>query len=314
MSRQASDNGEGTDFRSETAEGAALDNFYPPPDAPPFSLQYFVPEADISDFVSSFYIAHINMPLFDEQERADRPQFRFITRPDGEYIYDNKARFAICRANIIGPTSGTMRAVQHGPASIFGFGLLPAGWAALMGRNAGKLTDQAMDAADLLGPWIYAVGDALQQAPDDAARLALGHQLVRELLTHAQKAPMWLIRIVDDWLTSSPSPKVCDLVASAKISLRSLERMTKIYYGLSPRMLARKYRAVRAASLLARGESLDTTELANAFYDQSHLIREIKRFAGRTPRELRNPSLYASETAKGRKSLAGKVPPIVSET
>lgn len=314
MGKKTSKNGVAP--RNPFAEPASAlpDGAAPLVDPPPFSLQYFVPEADIADFVSSFYVAHINMPLFDEHERADRPQFRFITRPNGHYIYDDTARFPVCRANIIGPTSGTMRAVQHGPTSIFGFGLLPAGWAALMGPGADKLTDQAMDAADLLGPWIGEVADALEQAPDDAGRLKLGHQLVRDLLADAEKAPMWLIRLVDEWLTSSPSPKVADLVASAKISLRSLERMTKIYYGLSPRMLSRKYRAVRAASLLARGESLDSTELANAFYDQSHLIREMKRFAGSTPGGLRNPSLYASATANGRKSLAGKVPPIVSET
>ena len=34
---------------------------------------------------------------------------------------------------------------------------------------------------------------------------------------------------------------------------------------------------VRAASALARGQTLDDAQLGDAFYDQSHLIREIKR-------------------------------------
>src|SRR3546814_2234328 len=79
------------------------------------------------------------------------------------------------------------------------------------------------------------------------------------------------------------------------MSIRSVERMTKHYYGLSPRMLARKYRAVRAAAAIARGETIDTDALGDAFYDQSHLIREIKRFAGATPGQLRTPSPYRSE-------------------
>ena len=70
----------------------------------------------------------------------------------------------------------------------------------------------------------------------------------------------------------------------------------------------------RAASALARGEKLDDAELGDAFYDQSHLIREIKRFAGATPGQLSKPSPYTEATAKGRKQMAGKVSPMVSDT
>ena len=102
--------------------------------------------------------------------------------------------------------------------------------------------------------------------------------------------------------------------AATGMSIRSVERMTKHFYGVSPRMLARKYRAVRAAAALARGESLDEAQVGDAFYDQSHLIREIKRFAGATPSQLATPSPYTVATTTGRKSLAGKVSPLVSET
>src|SRR3546814_9168789 len=78
--------------------------------------------------------------------------------------------------------------------------------------------------------------------------------------------------LVDGWLTASASPQVPELVEATGMSIRSVERMTKHYYGLSPRMLARKYRAVRAASALARGEGLDSAQLGDAFYDQSHQI------------------------------------------
>ncbi len=99
------------------------------------------------------------------------------------------------------------------------------------------------------------------------------------------------------------------------MSIRSVERMTKHYYGLSPRMLARKYRAVRAASALARGEGLDARPARRSLYDQSHLIREMKRFAGATPGQLAKPTPLTEATTKGpAKQLAGKVSPLVSET
>jgi len=280
----------------------------------PFELHYFPPDPDLADMVSSFYFARINMPNFDEYERADRPQFRFVTNANGEYIFADGHQSTVCRANIVGPTSGRVRAINRGPAQLFGFGMLPAGWGALMGDEADKLTDRAMDAADLFGPWMDEVAAALENTASVEEKLVIGNNFAREVLTRNEQPPMWFIRTVDGWLTASPSPQVPELVEATGMSIRSVERMTKHYYGLSPRMLARKYRAVRAASALARGEGLDAAQLGDAFYDQSHLIREIKRFAGATPGQLGRPTSYTEATTKGRKQLAGKVSPLVSET
>ena len=280
----------------------------------PFELQYFPPDPDLAEMVSSFYFVRVDMPLFDESERADRPQFRIMSVPEGEYIFPDGYRFPAGRATIIGPTSGSVRAIGNGPLRMYGFGLMPAGWATLMGSHADKLTDRAIDAADLFGDWIEDVVDAIGNAADTQERLVIGNNFVREILKKNEPAPVWFTRTVDEWLTASPSPQVPELVEATGMSIRSVERMTKHYYGLSPRMLARKYRAVRAASALARGEKLDDAELGDAFYDQSHLIREIKRFAGATPGQLSKPSPYTEATAKGRKQMAGKVSPMVSDT
>lgn len=280
----------------------------------PFELHYFPPDPDLADMVSSFYDARVNMARFDEYERADRPQFRFASVADGEYVFSDGHRASVYRANIIGPTSGRVRAISNSPVRLFGFGMLPAGWAALMGAHAERLTDRAINAADIFGPWIDEVAATIENAATAEERLVIGNNFVREILTRNEPAPMWFIRAVDHWLTESPSPQVSDLVETTGMSIRSVERMTKHYYGLSPRMLARKYRAVRAAAALARGEDLESAKLGDAFYDQSHLIREIKRFAGATPGQLARPTLYTEATTKGRKQLAGKVGPMVSET
>ncbi len=280
----------------------------------PFELHYFPPDPDLADMVSSFYFARIDMPLFDEYERADRPQFRIMTNPSGEYVFADGHSVPATRATIIGPTSGSVRAICRGPTRLYGFGMMPAGWAALMGDEADKLTDRAIDAADLFGSWIDDATNALIGTDDVAERLVVANNIVREILKKDQPAPLWFIRIVDQWLTASASPQVPDLVQATGMSIRSVERMTKHYYGLSPRMLARKYRAVRAASALARGEGLDAAQLGDAFYDQSHLIREIKRFAGATPGQLGKPTRYTEATTRGRKDMAGKVSPLVSET
>ena len=64
----------------------------------PFELHYFPPDPDLAEMVSSFYFARINMPRFDEYERADRPQFRFVTNADGEYVFADGHRTTVSRA------------------------------------------------------------------------------------------------------------------------------------------------------------------------------------------------------------------------
>jgi methylphosphotriester-DNA--protein-cysteine methyltransferase len=121
--------------------------------------------------------------------------------------------------------------------------------------------------------------------------------------------------VVDAWLISDGDPSVESLANQSGLSQRQLERMTKRYYGLPPKKLARKYRALRAAQSLAHGDSLDETGLALAFYDQSHLIREVKQFTGLTPGQLRSgQSPLTRATMKGRRALGGKVSPLVSES
>ncbi|WP_108787194.1 helix-turn-helix domain-containing protein [Erythrobacter sp. Alg231-14] len=67
-------------------------------------------------------------------------------------------------------------------------------------------------------------------------------------------------------------------------SRRQVERLVQRYYGFAPRGLARKFRAIRAANLLAQPNLTDEgeAEIACAFVDQPHMIREIRRFCGYT--------------------------------
>src|SRR3546814_13420248 len=94
--------------------------------------------------------------------------------------------------------------------------MLPAGWATLMGEDADKLTDRALDAVQLFGSWMDEVVATLEGAADDAERLVAANNFVREIMKRNEPAPLWFIRSADGWLTESPSPQVDDLVPGAR--------------------------------------------------------------------------------------------------
>jgi transcriptional regulator GlxA family with amidase domain len=78
------------------------------------------------------------------------------------------------------------------------------------------------------------------------------------------------------------------LAADIGWSRRHLLGRFREHTGLPPKVFARILRFQRAAALLAdpAGPSLCEIALDCGYYDQAHLNRDFRAFAGRTPTEL----------------------------
>jgi AraC-like DNA-binding protein len=182
-----------------------------------------------------------------------------------------------------------------------------------MGGEAAAYVDRAFDASRIFGDWILQVREELISVSEFADQVELACLAAENVFRFKASAPFEFTNRVDAWLIEEADPDVEALAASLGLSQRQLERLTKSYYGMPPKKLARKYRALRAAQLLAQGDSLDAAGLGLAFYDQSHLIREVKQFTGLTPTQLRKgASDLTRATMDGRRSLTGKVNLLVS--
>jgi AraC-like DNA-binding protein len=278
-------------------------------------VQYEAPDGRLAGLISSFYRLDYRGNDFCELERADRAQFRFQLAGEGEYHFAAGEVAPTYPVTVIGPTTAPVTAKAQTSLSIFGWGMNPAGWAALMGSGAADYLDRAFDARLIFGDWIMQVRDELVGAQDFAEQVELACIAAETVFRYRNSAPFEFTSKVDSWLAGDTDPDVELLAASTGLSQRQLERMTKRHYGMPPKKLARKYRALRAAQLLAHGDSLDDAGLGLAFYDQSHLIREVKQFTGLTPSQLRNgQSELTRATMDGRRSLGGKVSPLVSES
>lgn len=278
-------------------------------------LQYEAPSEALGGLVSSFYRFDYRGNALHELERADRAQFRFMLHGTGRYRFASGAEFGTFPVTVIGPTTGPFESISDAPLAIFGWGMLPAGWAALMGNEAANWIDKAFDARRVFGDAIMVLRDQLIAAGDATGQFKLGNAAAAEIYRNVDGAPFAFTAMVDRWLVDNSDPDVETLIAESGLSPRQLERMTKRYYGMPPKKLARKYRALRAASRLAHGDSLDDTELGLAFYDQSHLTREVKQFTGLTPGQLRaGASELTKATMLGRNKLGGKVSPLISDS
>jgi len=280
-------------------------------------LDYSVPTEDVAEFVTLFYHFHADLPLFEDTERADHAQIRFrLSARHAEYRMPDGSVQDAADIHVIGPTSGAWKVRAEGPVEVFGMGLTPAGWAAMIGDDASTMMNRAIDATTLFGASrLRDAIAALRANSDPAARVAIGEALVRDLVKTGDAGARRFVRQVDGWLAASPSPEMDDLIDLAALSRRQVERKCKALYGVPPKLLARKYRALRAASaMLATGEPLDDA-LERGFYDQSHMIREIKQFTGLTPGQIKDEATMLSRlTITQRSALGGRVSPLISDT
>ena len=287
-------------------EGASVANM--------MNLQYEAPDETLSKFVSSFYRFDYHGEAMREVERADRAQFRITLSGQGRYRFSD-VEIPTFPVTVIGPSTKSFESLSDASISIFGWGMHPTGWAALMGIEAENWVDKAFDARQVFGDSIMELRDRLIALSVPAEQFRLGNIAAAEIYRASGSAPFEFTAMVDRWLVADGDPDVDLLVDQSGLSPRQLERMTKRYYGMPPKKLARKYRALRAASRIAHGDSLDDTELGLAFYDQSHLTREIKQFTGLTPGQLRaGKSELTKATMEGRSALGDKVSPLISDS
>lgn len=131
-------------------------------------------------------------------------------------------------------------------------------------------------------------GDGVRCASARSAVRALDAVLARHLMRAAPIDP--LAMAAGRLLLREPRP-IADVARRLGVSPRHLTRTFRRGIGLTPKMFARISRFQRVAALLdgdgLGGEVLAGVALACGYYDQSHLVRDVRAFAGGTPVALR---------------------------
>ncbi len=276
-------------------------------------LLYRMPHPNLREFFSVYYLLDSKGIVRDDHERAGMAQVRFGLQGSGSLEFENGNIATCVGAHIVGPSSAAMKFSISDPCSMFGMGFLPAGWGALTKESAADYVDTAIPAIDLF-PGIEKYIRILTACKDIDEMTAAADDVLRPLIKDADPGILEFTRMVDTWLASDVSPDVADLRAQSRLSDRQLTRKVKQYYGHPPKYLARKYRALRAARAFIEADADEADFLRDAFYDQSHMIREVKLFSGTTPAKLRKQESEFAQLIDQRAQYDGQINPLSSKT
>jgi AraC-like DNA-binding protein len=279
-----------------------------PPVTGRVELSYIAPPPDLAACFGPMYAFLADRRDVQDHTRADFAQIRFMISGVGDYVFVDGRRVPTPQTCLLGPTTAATSFEVDGPMRVIGVSVLPLGWIALGAGDAHGVADNVLDLEARFGRAWGEMRVALRAVAHDADRAAdLLWPFLRAAMQPVTDDERNFVTETDAWLADERSPRVEALQEATGLSARQIARLCNRYYGAPPKYLARKYRALRTALILAR-DGIDWTELCeNAFYDQSHFIREFKHFIGLTPNQLRDNASLVMRLTMGRRDVEGTI-------
>lgn len=266
-----------------------------------FRSRVIAPPAEVAGLINTFYVIETAEERVAEPVPAYSAQLVIMVRGQTRFTFADGQTAASSTITINAPQMRAAQCVIEGPALQIGASLTHIGWQRLAGLPADAVHDQLIPAEAVLTP------DQITMLENAAAACRAGRiapeELCAPLAAVVAAAPFTpraehnaVAEAILHWLASSLDPKVADLHASVGVSPRQLQRICRRYFGVAPAQVLKRFRALRAAMVLAQpGLSQEVHDrLMETFFDQAHLIRDIRRYTGRTPSQLRQESLGRS--------------------
>ncbi|UUL82688.1 helix-turn-helix domain-containing protein [Sphingomonas qomolangmaensis] len=245
-------------------------------------LRFASPSPDLSALVTTYYLYRSDDRLIEGIERADVGQIRFMLQGTGAVRFADGHEDAAPPIMINGPGTGAASYRVDGPFHCFGVALRPVGWGAIIQQPAHHCADRVTDGGAIFGEEGLKLLESLRRMDSIEAMTAHVEPFLRGRARPVPAEHQQVCEAVRAWLApTDASPHVATLFDAIPLSSRHVIRLVNQYFGAPPKLLERKFRALRAATALVEGG--DPRDVAAPFYDQSHMIREIRHFTGHTP-------------------------------
>ncbi len=257
------------------------------------SFEFVAAPSDLTPYLNSLYIWRSPSDQLDDVLPAYSGQMVVFGQGVGRMQFEDETVAETRDAFFLAPLCQARHFSVSGPAVLFGVSLNFRGWAALSGLSVNDYHDCFLEPAMVLGDALAGKFQGLatrwrEGELDDGALLDAMSDIVRQGISQLPDQHLTVIDRTLEWLSSSFKPELDRLYDQLPYSKRQAQRLVAQFFGQSPVRLVRRYRAVRAATLLSMPqlpEELEA-EIREAFYDQAHLIKEIRFFTGRTPKRL----------------------------
>ena len=189
---------------------------------------------------------------------------------------------------LVGQISRFILVESSGPVDLIGIRFQPGGLYSLLGLTAYEISDRWIDLSSADPRLERRLREV--NAPDtDCHRVNLQSVLLAELTKH-DSGPSIGERAIGHLTMAHGKIRIDELARRIGVTVRQLERRFLMEIGLTPKRYARIVRFARVVNLVQSIHSRNWHQLAlsSGYFDQAHLIRDFRHFAGQTPSEYFN--------------------------
>ena len=179
---------------------------------------------------------------------------------------------------------GSSYVAATGPASCVQVNLTPLGAHMFFGIALHELANEIVSLEDVLPHGTTRFTERLEAMPTWDERFALLDEILLSRLADAREPSpdvVWAWNILERTHGKAPIGWICDRLGRSR---RHLATQFREQVGLPPKAVARVVRFDRAVELLGRnGADLADVAFECGYYDQAHLNRDFREFAGKSP-------------------------------
>ena len=205
-----------------------------------------------------------------------------------------------------GPQTRYMPVSVTGSYRVITIHLITGAPPVLGGPSQSELRDRIVNHDELVGHGKLTRKIPVELGYDDWMTAVEG-QLRTFLDKTDRPAPDPLTAAFERECLAAPDFVISDFADAAGVSTRTLERAVQRDFGISPKLVQRRARALdMAATLLGVARPEEEPDMRLRYFDQSHLIREMRHFFGMRPTELTSgphPFLRLNMESRQRRRL-----------
>jgi AraC-like DNA-binding protein len=252
--------------------------------------KFYTPHILLQEFINCIMIVHVeadkhSLPIICPYPPTPQNSLffyindRISVQKEGEIHFSGQPRSVI-----VGPQLTSVHLNINKDHKAVRVGFHPGGLYRLLGIPMMEMVDESYDATDVFGHELKEVNTRLQEAGNfDEIHAIVENFLLQKLKVLKSVLPFDLAML--ELLRSNGNLAIEQVASMACLSLRQFERVCKDRIGLPPKLYARLTRFSKAYRLRENRSGISWTSIAYecGYFDQMHMIRDFKTFAGVPP-------------------------------
>ncbi|WP_394730136.1 helix-turn-helix domain-containing protein [Altererythrobacter sp. GH1-8] len=248
---------------------------------------FFVPPDRFAGCFTTFYRAVLEVEDGGLVTDYFQPEWGTIRFFSGHLPSGSIGRFEVSdvRCAVTGPSSRPLKFLA-GTSRTWGIGFLPLGWARFVRAEAADLANMVADGEQ--HPAFAHLTGLCEVLCDPSASDEEQFSAIVETMDAAMEPTRddEKIRQVHHVLMDEDLSSVTDFAERSGMSARTLERVTRRYFGFTPKLLIRRQRFMRSlVRFMLHPDKKWTDAMDGLYHDQAQFSREFRQFMTMSPSE-----------------------------